>query len=64
MGSPKQYVILKKIFSKEITYKQTTTKQINLFNAYERLKSPPSVHILNFTSYSILMFSILGLKIK
>ena len=41
-----------------------TTKQISLFNAYQRLKYPPPVHNLNFTNYLTLMFSILGLKVK
>ena len=52
----------KKIITKDMTYTQTITKQISLFNAYERLKFPPPVHSLNFATYPILMFSILGLK--
>ena len=36
------YITLKKIITKGMTYKQTATKSIILFNAYERLKSPPS----------------------
>ena len=50
MRTPKLYFILKKIITKGMTYMQTTTKQISLFNAYECLKYPPSVHSLNFTS--------------
>ena len=66
MRTPKLYVILKKILIKGMTYTQTTIKQIRLFNAFEHLKYPPSVHSLkfNFTSYLILMFSILSLKFK
>ena len=58
------YVILKKIITTDMTYTQTTTKQISLFNADERLKYPPLVHSLNFASYPILIFSILCLKFK
>ena len=45
-------------------YRQTTTKQISLFNVYERSKYPPPVYNLNFTSYPILMILILFLKFK
>ena len=61
---PKLYIILKKIIIKGMTYTQTATKSINLYNAYDRLKSPPPVHSSFFTSYLIPMFSILGLKFK
>ena len=60
----KLYIILKKEITKGITYTQTTSKPISLFNGYERLKSPPLVHSLKFTSYLIPLFSILGLKFK
>ena len=60
----KLYLILKKIIIKWMTKTQTPIKQISLFNAHERLKSPPPIHSLNFTSYPIPMFLILGLKFK
>ena len=47
-----------------MTYKQTTTKQISLFNVYERLKYTFPVHSLNFNNYPTLMFSTLGLEFK
>ena len=51
MRKSKLYIILKKIIIKGMTYTQTATKSINLFNAYERLKSPPpfTVHFLLVT---------------
>ena len=64
MRTQKLYNILKNIITKGMTYTQNTTKQISLFNAYERLKSPPLGHSSNFTSNPIPMFSILGLKFK
>ena len=39
-------------------------KTDSLFNDYDCLKSPPPVHSLNFTSFLIPMFLILGLKFK
>ena len=62
LRTPKLYVILKRIITKGMTYTQTATKSISLFKAYESLKSFPPVHSLNFTSYPIPMFSVLGLK--
>ena len=64
MKTPKLYVILKNVITKGMTYTQTSTKQIRLFNAYERLKLSLPVDSLNFTGYLIPMFSILGLKFK
>ena len=46
-----------------MAYTHTATKPISLFNAYERLKSPPLLS-LNFAGYAIPMFSISGLKFK
>ena len=67
MWTPKPYIILKKIITKEITYTQTATKSINLFNAYERLKSPPpfTVHFLlvDFTK-SINLFNVFNFSKK
>ena len=39
--TPKLFIILKKLITKEITYTQTAAKSIGLFNAYDRLKSNP-----------------------
>ena len=64
MRTPKLYVILKKIITKGMTYTLTATKQFSLLNAYKRLKYPSPVYSLNFTSYPILIFLILGLKFK
>ena len=64
MKTPKLYVILMKIITKEMTYTEIAIKSISLFNEYYRLKSPPPVHSSFFTSYLIPMFSILGLKFK
>ena len=64
MRARKLYGILKKIITKLMTYTQTAKKSISQFNAYERLKSVPPVHSLNFTNYQFPMFSILGLKFK
>ena len=41
MRTQKLCVILKNIITKGMTYTQTETKSIRLFNAYERLNSPP-----------------------
>ena len=64
MWTSKLYVILKKIITKGMIYWQTARESINLFNAYERLKSPFTVPSSFFTKYPIPMFSILGLKFK
>ena len=64
MRTLKLYVILKERITKGMTYAQTATKPISLFNAYEHLKSTSPVHCLNFTGYPIPMFPILVLKFK
>ena len=64
MRTQKLYVILKKIINKRITYTQTATKPISLFNASERLKSPPPLLSLNSTGYPMTMFLISGLKFE
>ena len=62
-----------KIITKGMTYKQTTTKSISLFNAYGHLNPPPPQYIVQFSivtqskcfnNYSIAMLSILGLKFQ
>ena len=51
MKSPKLYSVLKKIITKWMTYTQSATKSISLFNIYECLKSLPlfTVHFLLVT---------------
>ena len=64
MNTPKLHVILKKVIAKVIIYTQTATKSIRLFNAYERLKSPPSLTIHFLIINPVPMFSIFDLKFK
>ena len=54
------YIILKEIITKGMTYTQTTTKSISLFNIYERLKSPPTftVHFYKLTDPDVFDFGL------